>query len=199
MKVACSHCGEQYEIEAEFIGQSVKCNTCGNRFTVENPNLFPCPDCFAKISKRASICPHCGAPVNEKANSRTNSNNEPEKTVFIGHPATVYYCLSILIGILLLPFIVGIIILIDVIINIHCTVYQVTSKRVLVKTGWLNKRQIEIWIKDMRGVNIQQDIWQRFIGTASVAIGTAATAGTEIQMHGLRNAQEIVDQINSLR
>lgn len=51
----------------------------------------------------------------------------------------------------------------------------------------------------MRGVHFHQDIVQRFIGTGSIAIGTAATAGSEIQMHGLKNAQELVDTINSLR
>ena len=28
-----------------------------------NPNLRPCPDCGRLISVRATMCPHCGAPV----------------------------------------------------------------------------------------------------------------------------------------
>ena len=75
----------------------------------------------------------------------------------------------------------------------------ITTKRVVVKTGWLNIEQTEIWIKDMRGVNLKKDFWQRLIGTASITIGTAATAGIEIEMRGLRNAGAVFDKINRLR
>ena len=30
-----------------------------------NPNLIPCPDCYAQVSKRAINCPHCGSPMTE--------------------------------------------------------------------------------------------------------------------------------------
>ncbi len=199
MNVACPHCGQIHELGPETIGQIVLCNACGNQFTVANPNLAPCPDCFAFISKHAEVCPHCGAPVAGKSGSVALADTAGEEEVFTGHPDTMYFCLNIIIGVLLIPVVVGIFILAKTLIDIHCTIYTVTTKRVVVKTGWLNKSQVEIWIKDMRGVNLQQDIWQRIIGTGSVAIGTAATAGTEIQMNGLRNAQELVDKINSLR
>ena len=51
----------------------------------------------------------------------------------------------------------------------------------------------------MRAVNLHQDLWQRIIGTGTITIGTAATAGTEVYMNGLKNAQEIIDKINALR
>lgn len=111
----------------------------------------------------------------------------------------MYYLFGIIVGILLIPAIIGIFILIACIIDINCTVYRVTTRRVLVNTGFFNKKQVEIWIKDMRGVNLQRDFWQLIIGTGSVAIGTAATAGAEIKMNGLRNAQQVVDLINGLR
>ncbi|MBR0459547.1 MAG: PH domain-containing protein [Victivallales bacterium] len=199
MNVACPHCGQKHELGQESIGQVVRCAACGNMFTVANPNLAPCPDCFALISRRAAVCPHCGAPVNGNGSVALTSDTAAEEEVFQGHPATMYFCLQIIFGILLIPAVVGIFLLLDAFINIHCTIYTVTTKRVVVKTGWLNKKQVEIWIKDMRGVNLQEDLWQRIIGTGSVAIGTAATSGTEIQMNGLRNAQELVDKINSLR
>ena len=199
MNITCPHCGQQYEISHEYIGKDVKCEVCGNYYIVENPNLAPCPDCFSMISKRAVVCPHCGAPIKGKTNALSSVDTTDEQNVFKGNPAAMYYCVEIVIGILLSPILIGLFFLLDAIINIKCTIYTVTTKRDVVKTGWLNKRQIEIWIKDMRGVNLQQDIWERIIGTGSVAIGTAATAGTEIQMHGLKNAQEIVNKINNLR
>ena len=29
----------------------------------DNPNLWACPDCEKMVSKRATICPSCGAPL----------------------------------------------------------------------------------------------------------------------------------------
>lgn len=59
--------------------------------------------------------------------------------------------------------------------------------------------QNEIWIKDMRAANLEQGIWQRLVGTGNIAIGTAASSGTEINIVGIQNPQSIVDVINDLR
>lgn len=201
MNIKCPHCNQEYEFTPDLIGKTVQCTSCGNEFVGTNPNLISCPDCFGKISRRASVCPHCGAaftPVRATAPAEVEDNT-PEQEMFLGHPSSLYYLFSIIIGVLLIPAIVGIFIIIYCIIAINCTTYRITSRRVLVNTGLINKKQVEIWIKDMRGVNMERDLWQLIIGTGSVAIGTAATAGTEIKMHGLRNAQEIIDLINSLR
>ena len=122
-----------------------------------------------------------------------------EKEVLVCHPAKIYYLLEIIFGILLSPVIVGLLVLIPAIIDIYCTTYILTTKRIIVKTGWLNKQQTEIWIKDMRAVNMKQSFWERLVKTGSVAIGTAATAGTEIQIRGVNDAQQLIDRINKLR
>ena len=63
MKISCTHCGNQYEVEDRYMGQTLKCPDCGNEITINNPKLAPCPDCLTLISKRARTCPHCGAPL----------------------------------------------------------------------------------------------------------------------------------------
>ncbi len=168
---------------------------------MENPNLVSCPDCYAKVSRRATTCPHCGAPLTRASSAAPAeaASDVEETTVFVLHPSPWLYGLQILGGILLIPLVIGLFILLKTYIAIHFTVYKVTTRRVVVQTGWLNRNQVEIWVKDMRAVNLRQDLWQRIIGIGDVAIGTAATGGTEIQMHGLRNAQAVVDKINALR
>ncbi|MBQ6247885.1 MAG: PH domain-containing protein [Kiritimatiellae bacterium] len=74
-----------------------------------------------------------------------------------------------------------------------------TDRRVIVKTGWLSKHQTEVRIKDIRGVALEASIWERIIGTGSIAIGTAATAKAEIKMFGIKKPQEIVNMINEMR
>ena len=31
------------------------------------PNLYPCPDCGQRVSRAASVCPHCGRPLSIEA------------------------------------------------------------------------------------------------------------------------------------
>ena len=202
MNIACPHCGQNYPLGPDYIGKKVRCQACNNDFTVENPNLVPCPDCFQPISKRAQVCPHCGAPLSSSSavmQPTKGQGRQDEKEVLVCHPAAIYYLLDIIFGILLAPFIIGIVLLVSALICIYCTTYILTTKRIIVKTGWLNKKQNEIWIKDMRAVNLTQSFWERLVGTGSVAIGTAATAGTEIQIRGVNNAQQLIDKINGIR
>lgn len=42
-------------------------------------------------------------------------------------------------------------------------------------------------------------IGQRIIGVGDIAIGTAASAGTEISIVGIANPSEVIAEINSLR
>ena len=36
-------------------------------FQPNNPNLHPCPDCGHRVSVRATNCPKCGCPLEQKA------------------------------------------------------------------------------------------------------------------------------------
>ena len=99
----------------------------------------------------------------------------------------------------MIPFIIGFGILIYAAILIWCTSYEITGTRLIVRTGWIAKLQNEIWIKDMRGVHLEQSFWERCFQIGNICIGTAATESTEICMIGISEPQKIVDQINMLR
>ena len=77
----------------------------------------------------------------------------------------------------------------------HCAT---RLRLVIADNSKLNTEALEN-VEGVKGMFNSNGQLQLIIGTGSVAIGTAATAGAEIKMNGLRNAQEIVDLINSLR
>ena len=206
MKIECPNCNAAFEVEAKYVGRQTTCSACGNDFEIKNPNLTECPDCFASISKRALFCPHCGAGLKMSSFASAPSSvpavesNEPEETLQACHPAALNYLADIIIGIILIPvFLIGVFILVSVWIKICRTSYTITNRRIIITSGWLSKEQHEIWIKDMRGASMSQGMLQRLFGLGNVAIGTAATGGTEIMMIGVAGPQEIVDLVNSLR
>jgi membrane protein YdbS with pleckstrin-like domain/predicted nucleic acid-binding Zn ribbon protein len=209
MEAVCPHCNNKYNVDPQYIGQQIKCQTCGNNFEVVNGNLSPCPDCFSLISKRAAVCPKCGAPLKKQTGiyvSQTFSQDgtvrddiSTERKIKVYNPSMMNYLWTIIFGIITIPAVVGLFILLYVLIEIMCTSYELTTHRIIVRRGWISKSQNEIWIKDMRGVNLVQGIWQRIIGVGNIAIGTAASAGAEISIVGIANPSEVIAEINSLR
>lgn len=206
MKTECPNCGSRYDVEAKCLGQRLTCPDCGNEFEAKNAHLFPCPDCFVLISKRARVCPHCGAELSAAPDAAAPAGAQPqeediadEKEIMVCHPSAFYYLGGIIFGIVTIPLLIGILLLAYIWINIHYTIYTVTSLRIIARRGWIAKSQDEIWIKDIRGVNLAQSIWQRIIDVGNIFIGTAATAGTEICMTAIDNPQKAIDAINSLR
>lgn len=207
MKADCPYCQGQYDIDPVHLGQKVQCPDCENKFEFVNPNLMPCPDCLAQISKRAQACPHCGAVLGRQSMSigRTNvavtkGDISSEKEIMVFHPSAMNYFWAIIFGIVTIPLLlIGVLILLYIWVNIRYTTYTITSQRIIVRRGWIGKMQNEIWIKDMRGVNLIQGVWQGMIDVGNISIGTAATAETEICIIGVAKPQKVVDTINSLR
>ena len=207
MIIECPNCGGQCNAPQEYIGQQVKCPDCENYFEVYNSNLIPCTDCFTPVSKRAVTCPYCGAPLKEEMEkaygySSTNANNNDitqEKPIAIYTPAAINYFWIIILGIIFTPvFLIGLFIIIAVIIELKCTTYEMTTHRIIIKRGWISKIRNEIWIKDMRGVNLVQGIWQSAFNIGNIEIGTAADS-TEITMVAIKKPNDVIAQINKLR
>lgn len=208
METVCPHCSRKFDVDHKYISSQIQCPFCGNDFYVANNNLAPCPDCFSLISKRAVTCPKCGAPLKEQEKisstySRENLHQNgisQEQEIEVFHPSPMNYLWTIIWGIITIPvFLIGVLILLWVIIEIKCTSYTLTSHRIIVHKGWIAKSQNEIWIKDIRGVNLVQSIWQRIIGIGNIAIGTAATAEAEISIIGVASPDDVIAEINSLR
>lgn len=194
MNVKCKHCGKEHQLENSkcVIGTDLTCSACNMVFKVENPNLTPCPDCFELISKRAKMCPHCGCVLNCLETTK-------EKLITICNPSLKYFFWNIVLGIITIPLVFGIFYLFWIWAKNKFTSYEITNLRIIVRTGFIAKKQNEIWIKDMRGVNLVQSFWERVFRIGNILIGTAATESTEICLLGIANPQQIVDQINRLR
>lgn len=127
-------------------------------------------------------------------------NDEPEEILQTCRPAALNYLADIIVGIILIPvFLIGVFILVNAWIRICRTSYTITNRRIIITSGWLSREQHEIWIRDIRGATMSQGVFQRLLGLGDVAIGTAATGGTEIMMTGVAGPQKIVDLVNSLR
>ncbi len=164
-----------------------------------------CPKCHQEYEVDPSMigqqvqCESCGLNFIAKVPKLSAKREYTEKTLVQTHPCGWYFFWYYFFGVVFLLAFVGIIFVIAGLIKQFCTTYIVTDRRIIVKTGWLSKHQTEVRIKDVRGVALEASIWERIIGTGSIAIGTAATAKAEITMFGVKKPQEVVSKINEMR
>lgn len=75
----------------------------------------------------------------------------------------------------------------------------VTNERVTFKTGILAKNIREIFLSDIRSIEINQTLQQRIFNTGNVEISSAATADAEISINGIPNPYEVKRLIDEYR
>jgi uncharacterized membrane protein YdbT with pleckstrin-like domain len=75
----------------------------------------------------------------------------------------------------------------------------VTNERVSFKTGILAKNIREIFLSDIRSIEIDQTFQQRIFNTGKVEISSAATADAEISISGVPNPYEVKRLIDEYR
>ncbi len=75
----------------------------------------------------------------------------------------------------------------------------VTNERVTFKTGILAKNIREIFLSDIRIIQIDQTFQQRIFNTGKVEISSAATTDAEISISGIPNPYEVKRLIDEYR
>ena len=176
--VKCPTCSTELEADSGLLGSSVTCPKCNSVFVAQSAPAAP-----VLQARGSAEAPASGSPM------------DTEETLFEGGPDRKYFVLGAILAII---FTCGLLVPIVYLVfkSMH---YTVTTNRIIVQQGVLNKKRTEIWIKDMRSVDLTRNILDQIVGCGTIQIGTAASAGKEIKMFGLSNAQELVDKINSLR
>lgn len=167
----------------------------------ESPRTKACPFCAEQISIAARKCKHCGEFLDGTAPSPVSKSHAqttpgPERTIWEGHPSALYYLGNWIVGVLLLPFCgLGLIFIIYAILDQQTKVFMLTNKRVMSKVGIISRTTHEVTITDVRSINMQQSVSERLFGLGTVQIGSAGTAGIEVEFSGIANAATVRDRI----
>ncbi len=82
----------------------------------------------------------------------------------------------ILLGVLLLPILVGLYFLIDAWVQSRTTEIAITNKRVIAKFGFIKRQTVEINIDKVEALRVEQGFWARMLGFGTIIITGAGTA-----------------------
>ena len=73
--------------------------------------------------------------------------------------------------------------------KIMTTTYVLSTHRLLVRTGFLVRQEVEVGMGDIRAVWLRQNFWEQLLGYGDVMVGTAATSGMEVTLEDVDKPQ----------
>jgi len=163
-----------------------------------------CQFCGEEILQVARKCKHCGEFLDgslRPAPSEDPKNNagELEKVLWTGSTSILYYIPMIIFGILLVPFLIGIFIILYAALDQRFRVFTLTNKMVISKWGIISRKTHEVAIRDIRNINMSQGVLERIFGLGSIEIGSAGTAGIEVKFAGVKTPALIRDLVRKTK
>jgi uncharacterized membrane protein YdbT with pleckstrin-like domain len=96
-----------------------------------------------------------------------------EQIVYRGALSLWPHFLMILLGIVLIPVIIGLFILINIWVKLSSTELAVTNRRVIAKFGVLRRRTFELNVDRVEAIQVDQGIWGRLLGYGTLRIAGA--------------------------
>lgn len=105
--------------------------------------------------------------------------------MFRSHPVAFILCC------ILSLVVVGLFFLIPWYIRSRSTRLTVTSDQISLRTGWLSKNTNDVFIENVRNIQVKQTFWQRILGVGYVGISSAGQSGIEIEVDGLPDPDDL--------
>jgi len=228
-KFNCPHCEQPLEAPEDMLGQTIECPSCNGSLELPKPDPQPepdppvelrtpvespppplpqkqtkdCPFCGEEILVSARKCKHCGEFLDgshpQAPDRNRKSSDDPEATLWSAHTSMLYYIPMIIFGIILIPFIIGIFIILYAVLDQRCRVFTLTNRRVMSKWGIISRKTREVAIRDIRNINMSQGILERIFGLGSIEIGSAGTAGIEVKFTGVAKPTSVRDLVRKTK
>lgn len=108
---------------------------------------------------------------------------QDEKIVHIGHISKWSLWHLIALGLLLLPVVIGLFFLVQAYIRYKTTELAITTKRVIVKVGFIRRSTVEININKVESIQVDQSLLGRVFDFGTLVISGAGTA--QAPLHGI--------------
>ena len=161
--------------------------------------LINCPECGKPVSTAAHTCPNCGYPVAEKL-AQNPSAAEPAAATPQGPAAALAevrpswwgYFWHLFFFWLIVP---------PIIAYFHraAMVLRVFPDRLTLERGIFTKCYRDINPRDIRSIDIDQNLLQRMVGVGTITISTSATVDAAEQIHSIPDPKGLRDLILAQR
>ena len=194
MKIICPRCKAEYDIEPQPTEIEAEC-PCGQKFIVP---------AVATSSSSSVVNPHSDLLHSKVPTIQRTSFPDQQKTldyeteVWSGSPSWVHYLDCHLLGLILLPIVIGVVFILYAELDRRTRIFVVTKKRITTQEGIISRQTNEVRIKDVRSINVKQNCFERMVGIGTIEIGSSGHAGIEARLLGIPSPFEVRDRIRLL-
>ena len=151
--------------------------------------LLNCPECSHSVSTLAKTCPQCGFPMADHAAANQVTSLTPLLEV---RPSWWNYFWYLFFSWLLVPWLIAWL-------HRRSSLLRVYSDRITCERGIITKETRELFIKDIRSLDVDQSVWGRLIGVGNLTISTAATVDAADIVEGIPHPLQVKDLIVAQR
>lgn len=129
------------------------------------------------------------------------SKSDAEKIISEYHPSYWKYSWLFILWIpLLVAYGLGLILIIYAILAKKNTVYQITTRRIVVKQGIFARFHEEVSLPDIRAINVRQTIFQRMVNCGNISVVSAASLGAGYEaIQWIENPNDVREEISKLK
>ena len=201
--------------------QTSACANCDRRIGhLEKPFQWQgntvCHECYERLSRAAANAPAAQAAAAPASAPAASEPAGADSVAWTGSPAVIrnvpvyaavaVLCLTAIVLAFYIPWawaaisippLLAIVLVEEV--QRRSVAYTITSKRVIMERGILNKDRHEVRISDIREANLDQTFAGRIFGFGTVGLDTAAEVGGNINMEYIPNPRHVMDLLHSLR
>ena len=153
--------------------------------------LIHCPECGREVSRAAAACPQCGYPVAERLGN--GAAPAPRGAALLEvRPSWWNFFWHFVFAWLLVPLAIALW-------KRNALVLRVYPDRVKLERGVIAKEYRELFIGDIRSIDVDQGMFGRLCGFGDLTLSTAATVDAAEIMPGLPHPVRIKDLIIAQR
>ena len=201
----CPHCGETSQVLREELGLVALCTACGKPYQA----LVPAGAMLGAGTNADGV-----APTDEQAIVTVNP------AAFREHPIQTGVCVVLILAGLTGLFLysgddvegLGFAILralsalavagaaIGLVVRFVLTRFEsltITNQRSIWARGIINRRSSEVQHDDIRNIQVEQNLIERFVKVGTIAISSAGQHDMEITVHGISKPHKVVDTIRT--
>jgi membrane protein YdbS with pleckstrin-like domain len=212
MQIQCPHCGAQLNAPPQSAGEMATCSTCHGKFQIPAPAAtvsepLPGQQAGAPMPQFSSRVP------TSRSSPPTGSTTMLETQVWTASPSqwvgfgAYFWCvlLAVVIGVasvglhryfwfgLLLPVLIGF----AKFFRIKSTRYVLTSQRLKIISGIVDRKEVEIELFRLRDLSLEQSFLQRMVNVGTVEAASSDKDAPGIRLKWVNKPEVVKDQLRT--
>lgn len=164
--------------------------------------LITCPECGKQISNEAEACPSCGYPVKDHprrveaaraaAASDAPGSMDDREVLLEVRRSWWNFTWHFIFFWLVIPLFVAFY-------RHHSFLMRIHPDRISIEEGFWSKEVTELFISDIRSIDVKQGFWGRIFDVGQITVSTAATVDPAEIARGVPHPQKIKDLLIARR